>query len=290
MRLVLIHGINQQGRKPDELKEEWIGWLKAAMPDSRILANCTVTMPFYGKVLDQLTQGVANSFAVAQGAAGLDTDELNFIASAMNEAAVAAGISARDISLEQRSDSAGAIEQGGIVSRQVNAVARLLERWSPAHGQLLLPLVRQAYAYLRRPGVAPAIDAVVMPVLEAGPTVIVSHSLGTVISFKLLRALAQAGRPLNCPLFITLGSPIALQSVSTALGVPFAIPPGVMRWVNAVEPGDKVTLGKALDASTFCSGIENIMDIDNDSGGSLHDVQGYLSDRRIAARVEMALR
>lgn len=290
MKLVLIHGINQQDRQADELKAQWMSWLQAAMPDPAVLSRAMITMPFYGTILDQLTQDAGRSFAVAQGAEGPNTDELAFIASAMNEAASAAGISARDIALEQRSDSAGVIEQGGVVSRQVNALARLLERWSPAHGKLLLPLVRQAYAYLRKPGVAPAIDAMVMPLLETGPTVIVSHSLGTVVSFKLLRALAQVGRPLNCPLYVTLGSPMGLQAVSAALGVPFQIPPGVARWVNAVEPGDKVTLGKALDASTFCSGIENIMDIDNDSGGSLHDVRGYLSDRRIAARVEMALR
>lgn len=289
MRLVMVHGIAQEDRDAASLTVDWTAWLRSAMPDPRKLDSATVRLPFYGKVLDRLMRGVGGP-GVAQGLAGPDPDELAFISEAMEEAAAAARLSARDIAQEQRAIAAPtAVEQSLLMNTKVNAIARLLERASPVHGRWVLPLVRQAHAYLRQPGVALAVDAIVMPELEAGPAVVVAHSLGTVVCFKLMRALAQAGRPVACPLFITLGSPLALRAVGQALGAPFLVPVGVARWVNAVEPGDAVTLGKPLDGQTFCPGIENIMDVANRSTDSPHDVRGYLEDRRIAARIEMAL-
>jgi pimeloyl-ACP methyl ester carboxylesterase len=59
------------------------------------------------------------------------------------------------------------------------------------------------------------VDAKVRPALEAGPCIVVAHSLGTVVAFKLLRAHTQ-----DVPLFVTLGSPLGLTSVQSALKRP----------------------------------------------------------------------
>ncbi|MDR6859879.1 hypothetical protein [Variovorax guangxiensis] len=291
MRLVFLHGINQQDREPDALRVQWTWWLREALPGSGALQQAAVEMPYYATVLDALTQGTGPGAAVAQGLGDgdVDAEEMAFIAGAMNEIASLAGISGQAIAAERRAVADTAVEQSLWMNRRVNAIGRLIERLSPAHGRFVLPLIRQAHAYLRKPGVAPAIDAIVMPALEKGPAVIVAHSLGTVIAFKLLRALAQAGRPVTCPLLVTMGSPIGLSTVSAALGVPFHIPPGVGHWVNAIEPNDGVTLGKPLDASTFCAGIQNIADIANSTTDNPHDAQGYLRDSRIAQMVEAAL-
>ena len=292
MKLVLVHGINQQDRVPEELQSSWLDWLSSGMPDSNVLQKATVDMPFYGKVLFDLMHGRNTLNVIEQGeASSVDAEELAFIAEAMGEAGMAAGLSAQAIAMEQHAADGGPVEQGFLMNRRVNAIARLLERISPAHGRLVLPLVSQAYAYLRRPGIALAVDQIVGHALDPQvPTVVVAHSLGTVVTFKLMRALAQAGRPMKCPLYVTLGSPLALRAVSAALGVPFVVPPGVDMWVNAVDPSDAVTLGKPLDASTFADHIENIMDLQNVSANSSHDVEGYLKERRVAAKVEMALR
>ena len=128
-----------------------------------------------------------------------------------------------------------------------------------------------------------------MAELEKGPMIVAAHSLGTVVTFKLLRALGQAGRQSQTHLYVTLGSPLGLRAVSSALGLPFMIPDGVTNWLNAVEPDDSVTLGKALDANTFTGGIENILDISSASVISPHDAEGYLKDIRVARRIEQAL-
>jgi hypothetical protein len=292
MKLLLVHGINQQEREAADLQSSWLGWLGDAMPERGVLDRAEVQTPFYGKTLYNLMRGRGVNAVIEQGTGdSIDAEELAFISGAMEEVGQTAGLTAKEVAMEQRADEASAVEQGLLMNRRVNAIGRLLEKYSPAHGRFVLPLVRQAYAYLRKPGVAAGVDAIVGGNLDpAVRTVVVAHSLGTVVTFKLMRALAQAGRPVSCPLYVTLGSPLGLRAVSAALGVPFEIPPGVERWVNAVEPRDAVTLGKPLDADTFVDGIENILDISNTQSDGPHDVQGYLSDRRIATKIEMALR
>lgn len=285
----MVHGIGQENCDEATLTADWIGWLRSAMPYPQVLDDTKVRMPFYGKALVDSIQRLDQIDAVAQGLEPTDMDELNFVANAMEEAAHAAHLSPRDIAIEQRVDGAQPVEQSLLMHRKVNAVARLLERVSPFHGRLVLPLVRQAYAYLRKPGVAEDVDRIVLPALLESSAVIVAHSLGTVVTFKLLRKLASEGRNVGCPLYITLGSPLALRAVSAALGAPFEVPQGVAHWANFVEPNDSVTLGKELDANSFCGGIENVMDVANTSSDSPHHVMGYLKDRRLAARVERAL-
>ncbi|HEX7930831.1 MAG TPA: hypothetical protein VF470_08010 [Sphingomicrobium sp.] len=291
MRLVFVHGINQEKRRAPELEAEWTAWLRSAMPDPVVLDRAKVEMPFYGRQLGQAFKKGGIDIAIQQGPGGPDQQELGFISAAMEEMAMSANIRGPAIIEEMNNASPQAIAQGTALGRRINAIVRIVERISPVHGKFVLPFVRQAYAYLRRPAVASAVDAIVTPHLEVKePLVIVAHSLGTVVTFKHMRAMAQGGRKVQCPLYVTLGSPLALRAVSGQLGAPFVKPPGVERWVNAVEPADNVTLGKPLDASTFCAGIENIMDIASPKGQGAHDAQFYLKDPRIAATIEMALR
>lgn len=167
------------------------------------------------------------------------------------------------------------------MDRRINAVLRVIERLSPLHGDVCMSLLKQAYAYLKRPGVDNLVDAIVRPALDAGPAVVVAHSLGTVVTFKLLRQLALEKRPIRVPLLVTLGSPLPLMAVQAALGPAFVIPSGVGRWLNAVNPDDLIALGRGLDASDFTTGIENLLDIHNVPGNP-HSIKGYIGDKRVA--------
>ncbi len=48
MRLVFVHGINQQGKDPEILKSTWIGDLEAGIGRPGALAGVDISMPFYG--------------------------------------------------------------------------------------------------------------------------------------------------------------------------------------------------------------------------------------------------
>lgn len=289
MRIVFVHGINQQGKSEGALKAEWMPHLIRGLTRDAFDA-VEVAAPFYGDRLRDLTVN-PDSIAVAQGPDGqVDGDEAAFLASALAETATAAGIGSRAIEAEQRAmmrETGDIGEQGFIMNRRFNAIVRLIERVSPLHGTLVMRLLKQANAYLKTPGVGDAIDAIVAPVFTRGPAVIVAHSLGTVVAFKLLRKLAQAGPPVDVPLLVTLGSPLPLMAVQAALGPTFLPPPGVARWLNAVDPDDFIALGRGLDATTFADGIENIVDVENDADDP-HAIAGYIGDTRVAAAIAQA--
>ncbi len=290
MKLVFVHGINQQRLDPGALKADWLAMLRLGLSDVDLLGDAQVEMPYYGDVLHDLTEATRAGAGVAQGVGVNPSEEVETLASALAEIAAAKSISGRDIAIEQRRIETGAVPQGlQFMSARLNAILRIVERWSPAHGSYVLPVIHQAYAYLRYPDVGKAVDAIVRPALTNGPAVVVSHSLGTVVSFKILRERAAGAMPLAVPLFVTLGSPLAIQAVSALLGVPFVIPQGVQQWINAVDPDDVVTMGKPLDTQTFCAGIENYLDVANDPANSPHDIEGYLKDRRVADAIAVAL-
>jgi hypothetical protein len=286
MRLILVHGINQEGKSENVIKQEWLSSLDAGLGRPGASANLNVAAPFYG---DALAAGSGPKFTgvVAQGA-DADSGENTFLASALQEQAQALGASSRQISAEERALAAEAgsavVEQNLLMNRRLNAVLRVIEKLSPMHGEIVMSLLKQAYVYLKRPGVRDVVDALVRPVLDAGPAIVASHSLGTVVTFRLLRELALEGRPIEVPLYVTLGSPLPLMAVQAALGPAFVIPKGVKRWFNAVNLDDLISLGRGLDASNFTLGIDNLTDIktvDDDP----HSIKGYIGDKRVGATI-----
>jgi hypothetical protein len=285
MRLVLVHGINQEGQSEDSTKTEWLDALEAGLGRSGATRSLDVRAPFYGDALAN-SSGPRFEGVVAQGAS-TDTNQTTFLAAALSEQAQAAGAGAREIAVEERvlaNEAGAAVEQGFPMDRRLNAVLRVIERLSPLHGEVCMSLLKQAYAYLKRPGVDAVVDAIVRPALDAGPAVVVGHSLGTVVTFKLLRQLALERRPVQVPLYVTLGSPLPLMAVQAALGPAFVIPSGVDRWVNAVDPDDLIALGRGLDAANFTAGIHNLLDIRNVHGDP-HSIKGYIGDKRIGKAI-----
>lgn len=261
MRLVLVHGIGQQGRSSNEIQAEWTSALGGARED---LPFDSVVTPFYGDQIHALAEARGSSTVVAQGF-GEDDEEREFVGAGLDEIARAHSVTEHQIELQQT------VEQGLPHDRRFIATLRLIEAVSPFQGNLALRLLRQAFAYLKHSDVTEAVDDLVRPAIEAGPCVVVAHSLGTVVSFRLLRQ-----QQYEVPLFVTLGSPLAVRSVQTALGRPRLVPAGVGRWFNAVDRDDMVTLGTALTIGTFADRIENYLDVQN--GEDAHSAAGYLSD------------
>jgi hypothetical protein len=167
MRLVLVHGINQQGKSKTALKKEWLDYIDAGLGKPGAMAGLDTAMPFYGDSLAKLTRG-SRSTAVAQGAKAIpDGNEGTFLAAALSEQATAAGITGRVIAAEERAQigqgASVAVEQGFPMDRRINAIVRLLERVSPLHGDLVMRLLKQAFVYLKQPGADGVIDAIVRP-------------------------------------------------------------------------------------------------------------------------------
>lgn len=292
MKLVFVHGINQQGKSSEKIRDEWSGPLNRRLAELGMPAIPEPAAPFYGDVLFAATSGAATDHVAGQGsgdAGGIAEDEAQFLEDAMNEIAAAdARIDEGDVADVVAQGDVGPVGQGFPMHRRINAIVRVIERISPFHGDIALRVLKQAFTYLKRPGAGEEVDAIVAPHLRDGPTVIVAHSLGTIVSFRLLRRMALEGKPLEVPLFVTLGSPLSLRTVRSALGPKYLKPDLVGRWINGYDPDDFVALGQGLTGRTFCGGIDNIDDIENIKTDA-HSIVGYISDRRVAAAIGEAL-
>jgi hypothetical protein len=281
VRLVLVHGINQHGRSSTIIRAEWLSSMEAALGERDCFDHLDIATPFYGDDLAREVGTPTVNHVVAQGVFDGEEEELAFIADGLTQLAQDSGMNESQVAEEEE-----AVDQGLPHDRRLIAIIRLLERASPLQGEVALRLLKQAYAYLRRPHVTEAIDAIVKPALEAGPSVIVAHSLGSVVTFKLLREFEASGR--SVPLYVTIGSPLGIVSVKAGLGRPRHVPRGVARWLNGLDVNDFVTLGRGLTEETFAQGIENLTDIDNHPDP--HAATHYLRHAPIAKEILAAVR
>lgn len=281
-RIVFVHGIHQQGKSTESLRAEWLEALEPALASAGYAGPALVPdVPFYGDRLWELADRRGGP-AVAQGAGEMPSDEAEFLARSLDE--VVEKVDMVDESAVQAEEEklSLAVDQGIFgMSRRANAIARVIEAVSPLHGDVALRVLHQAWVYLRKPGAAEEIDAIVAPHFKEGPCIVVAHSLGTIVSFKLLRRLALQGQPLDVPLFVTLGSPLSLRAVRGALGPAFAPPKGIGRWLNAYDVDDFVSLGQGLTRGTFAEGIENWGEVENLKDDP-HAIKGYLGDAKVA--------
>ena len=74
--------------------------------------------------------------------------------------------------------------------------------------------------------------------MNDSPTVVVGHSLGSVVAYNV--AVNRA--PSVTTLLLTIGSPFGLRAVRSNLASPLKNPSGNKGWYNAYDPRDVVSL------------------------------------------------
>jgi hypothetical protein len=77
-----------------------------------------------------------------------------------------------------------------------------------------------------------------------GPVVVLGHSLGSIIAYDVLRD--PASRALDVPLFLTVGSPLAVTEVQDLVVRPLEVPSAVAAWRNASDARDVVALDHTI--------------------------------------------
>lgn len=282
-RMVLIHGRGQQGRNADQLKAEWMETLKrgATAIGRSVPSDLTVTLPFYGDVLDGFTREFQIPLAsdiTSRGSPQQD-DFLEFQADFADAVRIRAGITDAHVDAEYGDNPR---PRGPQNWEWVQAILRAIDRNSPGMGQRTLEVfTRDVFLYVTRTTVRDAIDSMIAAALTTEPTLVVSHSLGTVVAYNVLRSDRRA---LQVPLLVTLGSPLAVRAVRDRLR-PLNYPGGVAGWYNAFDTRDVVSL-YPLDVSNFpVQGvIENNSTVRN-STENRHGIVGYLDNADVARMV-----
>ncbi len=290
MRMILVHGISQEGKSNEKILDEWLLPLRATfskLGNDPLDRLSRVEAVFYGDLLGANSSPWLKSETLAMGAEEAIDDFDDFAVEALEEMALIIGVSRAEIEVVAAETT---VPMGkGPHKKWLKAIARTVEKVSPLKGTIALRALGQAHAYIRNQHVHDLVNDEVRPIFDYDePAIIVSHSLGTIVSYALLRDFARDGRPRKSPLWLTLGSPLGIDVVRKSFTKPRVRPADVARWVNAADPEDFVALRPALEASDFGPDIENISDVENGPENP-HAIDGYLSDSRVAKAIIEAI-
>lgn len=280
MRVLFVHGRAQGGKSEASLLSEWRKALDAGLASAGLTlgANLDFDMPFYGAVLDDFVKraDLPGPSEIVQMGGGADPRFEQFAQSALLEISVAGGIADAEIQQEMPD---GPQEMGPQNWEWVQAIVKVIDRkWPKFSGGTIERFLKDVYLYLDKPVVRKTIDAIVEEKLTTNRTLVVGHSLGSVVAYNVLRR-----SQIDIAGFVTIGSPLGIKAISGQLGLP-ANPAG-SRWLNAYDERDIVALNP-LDEIHFpvAPKIENFAGVRNDTANR-HGISGYLGDRVVASRL-----
>ena len=277
MKLIFVHGINQDKKNSQQILDEWNGAIKDTPQGTHIFEHFDISAPFYGDLL-------VGSRDLKKGIADYEPAELKFknnLAHEMANYLRIEGDTQTKSALEEDYFESDADKQKGFPHNvPFVSFARAVQKVSPFRGEVAMRFLGQAYTYYSTPELTKEVDAIVESAIEsAGECVVVAHSLGTLVSY---RALTKLGKSANVAKFVTLGSPLGLNSFRQFLGDDLARPAGVRSWLNAFDPRDFVSMGISLPKyyKNVDAEIQDVANTDEDPHSISKD-KGYLHDERI---------
>lgn len=279
--LLLVHGRAQGARDAAEVRAEWLAALRegAERADLPMPDETNVELPFFGKRLDELVElsKVETAGRITQKGGREQDGYLEFQAELAEEMRQDLGITDAEIDAIYGDDPR---EKGPQNWRWVHAIVRAIDARSDTLSAAALELVtRDVFLYLELDRIREEIDSIVSAALTDAPTVVVGHSLGSVVAFNVLRS-----RRYQVPLLVTLGSPLGINAVRRRLA-PIAYPGRVGEWHNFFDDRDIVAL-RPLDATYFPvdPAVQNFPAIKN-STDNRHGISGYLNTAEVARSV-----
>jgi hypothetical protein len=287
-RLLFVHGRGQAGLKTADLQSAWLSALvKGAQALGKELpANLEVAFPYYGDVLDDFVKRAnlpLTSEVITRG--GQPNDNfLAFQADVAQALRVQAGVTDDQVLSEYGNNPK---PRGPLNWEWVHAIFRAIDQYGGGlSSDVIEQFTRDVYLYTTVQTVRDAVDAIVRAQLNEKRTIVVAHSLGTVVAYNVLRADTRA---LSVPLLTTVGSPLGIRAIRDQL-LPLSFPAHVQAWYNAYDPRDVVAL-YPLDSDNFAvtPAIENDQAVTNETDDR-HGISGYLSDKHVVEKLLSALK
>ncbi|MFL6111988.1 MAG: alpha/beta fold hydrolase [Catenulispora sp.] len=312
-RLVFVHGIGANRQRSEQQLADWTAALaEGARAAGHGAAARDLTFggrlsPVLARYAEQFADGQPQDVAAAraEGEQDLDTEILHDLLAAEVEDRLADDdLVGEHVTLCHARDQLqppGTSQGAGDIARRITNVAATLVGLLPfqlgyrATAKVLASDLRQVPAYLsrRRPDASGVtldtrIRAIVSEALGDGPSVVVAHSLGSVVAWETL-----ATHPGRVPLFVTVGSPLAMRTVvwPRLIPRPPATPETVERWLNFWDRDDVFT-GRATlerDWNPNSAGILPVSRRIDSDGLWVHPATQYLADPAVAGPIVEAL-
>ncbi|MEU3232059.1 hypothetical protein ACIQFP_09410 [Nocardiopsis alba] len=258
VHIVGVHGIGQGRTSPERLSKKWMkalqrGTRELAAPDD---SPIDLVVPHWAPHLKEHAQRLEagdDPFGMSEP---MNEEEASFIAQTCEDTLDPQVLAYADRLPE---DTLGVPGLPQVWPAHINKLVKAMDNKNPGHGEWFVKLLREVRHYLHEPELAQKVRQYVVLSWIDRSTVLLGHSLGSVIAYDLIRRGELPSVEKNDPFtLITCGSPLGLPTVRRALGLeedePLEVPAGV-RWVNVYDRGDLVTGGEGLNQSTVITDV-----------------------------------
>lgn len=289
--LVMIHGRSQQEKDAGELKQTWMNALKDGMEkanlDASLLDETKIHFPYYGDTLVGMMNEVADPAPVViKGASDAGSREAEFTMKLMTEMLRKNGVSDDAIKLElANGDATQVVQQKGPLNWPwVLAGLRVLERLK-AGSWAVSTFTHDVWVYLENAVIREKINAGVREAYYGEPTVFLSHSLGTIVAYAVLKS--EQAKDWKVPTLITLGSPLGIETVWSHVK-PVDFPACMGKWFNGRDDHDTVALYPLTPTPFEATEITEKSTIKNTSDNH-HGIESYLADPDVAKWIHDAI-
>lgn len=303
VKMVFVHGRAQEDKDPAVLREDWVSSLRAGLEAAELelpIKEEDILFPYYGDALRDVT-GAEDADNAADVV--LPQREQDFAAELISECLIGAGITEQSCAdaedgEEAPSDAKASKPNHPFAERFSSSLSkgwiqqglRLLDTYVPrASAKSLALTAADVVQYLTDMDVQTYIEDGVAQAFDScgkESTVVVGHSLGSIVAYRML----QEGGPIKCPVkaLITIGSPLGIGAVRNDLD-PIAFPPKVESWSNAYDEQDAIALNPlTMKYFPIEEEIRNYGGVHNPSDNH-HKIRGYLSDPIVATWIVQAL-
>jgi hypothetical protein len=272
-RIVAVHGIGQQFKGDAIIHREWWPALLSGLHlvDRNLEDPQELDCAFYGHLFRK-----PGTLAGADACRAEDVGPEEAILLNLLWHAAAATEPGKVPSPDSYATAETLARTPQLVQRALNAVSRSTFLVNLSQAALIGDL-KQVVMYMNNSDIRRAVLDTVLNKIKQDTTVVIGHSLGSVIAYEAL-----CSKPETVVSFVTLGSPLGIRNLifdkltprpgAMAIG---AWPGRIKHWTNIADKGDIVALEKEL-GQFFGNGIEDIL-VNN--GSDAHHGERYLTTK-----------
>ncbi|MER5418150.1 trypsin-like serine peptidase [Streptomyces virginiae] len=288
--LVFLHGRNQQGKDPADLRRGWTGGLNHGLTRAGrpTVDPENVWFPFYGDRLFKAVgkhEAIPASYADAPGVVAAEAYAVESATGTYERLVVeAAALNGMPQNGQPANEDLGSTLVGSF-----QGALRWLAARTDMDALTIATIFRDVDAYLRdddiRKDVLDCVAETLQTLPPDGELVLVTHSLGTVVGMDLIANRLPKG--MTVTLLVTAGSPLGMDAVYNRLK-----PPGTQRpdtvesWVNAWCLTDAVAIGCPLERRWGKLTEEHAV---VNSSDRAHSIEEYLAHPEVATAIDKFL-
>ena len=246
MKIIFIHGMNQQNYDANSLKQHWLTAFQSGLNNSHLdieLKSLEIRFPFYGDLLSKhhLYNSLDLQIFLPKSIAHLHLPfHLGHSSCIVQEHqpcihALPTFNPEHSESFTQRLSVISALTK----DHAFRELSLFLNHYPKLHETLIHKFLIETYLYLSNPDFMHEVHHRIMSYLRPElDHIIVAHSLGSVITYNLLHQFTN----FRIQRFITLGSPLAFKVIQEKLITPISRPPQLQGdWFNFYSPEDFLT-------------------------------------------------